>query len=104
MANASKTHSGPAISGKGSGTGAMTDDGILEGRLEENMVLSNRDKLLHSDERGLDGKAVQTEQFQDHTANHLREDDRDDEGASGTGQLPPGMSPLAADDSRSGEG
>ena len=73
MANASKTHMGPATQGKGSGTGAMTD--LPEGVLEENMVLSNRDKSRHSGERGLDGKAVQTEQFQDHSANHLRDED-----------------------------
>ena len=73
MANASKTHMGPATQGKGSGTGAMTD--LLDGVLEENMVLSNRDKSRHSGERGLDSKAVQTEQFQDHAANHLRDDE-----------------------------
>ena len=42
--------------------------------LPENMVLSNRDKAQHSSERGLDSKAVQTEQFHDHEANHLKED------------------------------
>jgi hypothetical protein len=73
MANASKTHMGPATQGKGSGTGAMTD--LPDGALEENMVLSNRDKSRHSGERGLDGKAVQTEQFQDHAANHRRDDE-----------------------------
>ena len=73
MANASKTHMGPATQGKGSGTGATTD--LPDGVLEENMVLSNRDKSRHSGERGLDGKAVQTEQFQDHAANHLRDDE-----------------------------
>jgi hypothetical protein len=73
MANASKTHMGPATQGKGSGTGAMTD--LPEGVLEENMVLSNRDKASHSAERGMDGKAIQTEQFQDHAANHLRDDE-----------------------------
>jgi hypothetical protein len=73
MANASKTHMGPATQGKGSGTGAMND--LPDGVLEENMVLSNRDKSRHSGERGLDSKAVQTEQFQDHAANHLRDDE-----------------------------
>ena len=38
-------------------------------KLPDNMVLSNRDKAQHSQERGLDSKAVQTEQFQDHAAN-----------------------------------
>ena len=102
MAHASKTHMGPAASGKGSGTGAMTDDTILEGKLEENMVLSNRDKSLHSDQRGLDGKAVQTEQFQDHSANHLRDDERDDAGGSASGQLPADMGSSSEDSSRSG--
>ena len=73
MANAGKTRMGLATQGKGSGTGAMTD--LPDGVLEENMVLSNRDKSRLSGERGLDGKAVQTEQFQDHAANHLRDDE-----------------------------
>lgn len=63
MANASK-QMGSGAQGKGSGTGAMTE--LPEGVLEENMVLSNRDKKQHSDERGLDSKAVQTEQYRDH--------------------------------------
>ena len=58
MANASK-HMGPGAQGKRSGTGAMTE--LPEGLLEENRVLSNRDKSRHSDERGLDSKMVQTE-------------------------------------------
>jgi hypothetical protein len=64
MANASKRHAGPGTQGKGSGTGAMTE--LPEGVLEENMVLSNRDKSQHSEGRGLDGKMVQTEQYHDH--------------------------------------
>ncbi|WP_406854204.1 hypothetical protein ABEG18_16815 [Alsobacter sp. KACC 23698] len=71
MANASKNTMGSGAQGKGAGVGAMTDDSILDGKLEENMVLSNRDKSRHTGERGLDGKAVQTEQFQDHSANHM---------------------------------
>ena len=67
MANASKRHAGPGTQGKGSGTGALTE--LPEGVLEENMVLSNRDKSRHSDERGLDSKTVQTEQFHDHAGN-----------------------------------
>ena len=67
MAKANKHTAGPGSQGKGSGTGAMTD--LPDGILEENMVLSNRDKSRHSDERGLDGKTVQTEQYQDHAAN-----------------------------------
>jgi len=34
------------------------------------MVLSNRDKSRHSDERGLDSATVQTEQYRDHAKNH----------------------------------
>ncbi|CLP59526.1 Uncharacterised protein [Mycobacterium tuberculosis] len=37
--------------------------------LPENVVLSNRDKAQHSDERGLDSKTIQTEQLHDHAAN-----------------------------------
>jgi hypothetical protein len=69
MANASSKHFGSGAQGKQSGTGAMSD--IDKSVLPENMVLSNRDKAQHSRERGLDSKAVQTEQFQDHEANHL---------------------------------
>lgn len=42
---------------------------LPEGTLGENEVLSNRDKSQHDDERGLDSKAVQTDQYQDHSAN-----------------------------------
>lgn len=52
----------------------MTD--LPEGMLEENMVLSNRDKSRHSDQRGLDSKTVQTEQYQDHAANRQVEPDQ----------------------------
>ncbi|HEV7435135.1 MAG TPA: hypothetical protein VGO22_09735 [Pseudorhizobium sp.] len=70
MANADSKHFGPGGSkGKQSGTGALTD--IDKSVLPENMVLSNRDKAQHSRDRGLDSKAVQTEQFHDHDANHL---------------------------------
>jgi hypothetical protein len=67
MANASK-RMGPGAQGKRSGTGAFTE--LPEGMLEENMVLSNRDKSCHSDERGLDSATVQTEQYHDHARNH----------------------------------
>jgi len=67
MANAGK-HMGPGAQGKRSGTGALTE--LPEGILEENMVLSNRDKSRHSDERGLDSATVQTEQYLDHAKNH----------------------------------
>lgn len=67
MASASKHKFGPGSQGKGSGSGAMTE--LPEGILPENMVLSNRDKSQHSDQRGLDSKNVQTEQYQDHAGN-----------------------------------
>lgn len=67
MAKADKHHMHPGGQGKGTGTGAMTD--LPEGVLGENEVLSNRDKSQHDDTRGLDSKAVQTDQYQDHAAN-----------------------------------
>lgn len=73
MANASRHKVGPGAQGKGSGTGAMSE--LPDGVLPENMVLSNRDKSLHSDERGLDSKNVQTEQYQDHVGNRQIEAD-----------------------------
>ena len=77
MANASRHHVGPGAHGKGSGAGAMTE--LPDGVLEENMVLSNRDKSRHSQERGLDGKTVQTEQYHDHAANRRQFDALDAE-------------------------
>lgn len=67
MANADRKHMSTGGQGKGDGTGAMTE--LPEDLLEENMVLSNRDKAQHSDERGLDSRQVQTEQYRDHAAN-----------------------------------
>ena len=75
MANASKTHVGVGSQGKGAGVGGMTDP--QDDLIGDNMVLSNRDKSRHTDERGLDGKAIQADQFQDNPAN------RDAAGASG---------------------
>lgn len=81
MANADRHKMGSAAQGKGTGTGAMTD--LPDGILEENMVLSNRDKSRHNDERGLDSKRVQTEQYQDHAGNREIDPDSIDSGASG---------------------
>jgi hypothetical protein len=67
MANANRKHFGAGSRGKGDGSGAMTV--MDDEKLPDNMVLSNRDKAQHSQERGLDSKAVQTEQYQDHAAN-----------------------------------
>jgi len=66
MANADHKHIGKGSQGKGDGSGAMTD--LQSGKLPENMVLSNRDKAQHSSDRGLDGKAVQSGQYQSHGA------------------------------------
>jgi hypothetical protein len=71
MANASRKHMGVGATGKGAGAGAMTE--VEPEAVPENMPLSNRDKQRHSGERGLDSKAVQTEQLQDHAANRLSE-------------------------------
>jgi hypothetical protein len=38
------------------------------------MVLSNRDKSQHSDQRGMDGKHIQSEQLQDHASNRFDDD------------------------------
>lgn len=67
MANASKKHIGAGAHGKGSGTGAMseTDPSVVG----DNMILSNRDKAAHSQERGQDSRWVQSEQRKDHAHN-----------------------------------
>ncbi|HYD06004.1 MAG TPA: hypothetical protein VEC60_09765 [Reyranella sp.] len=69
-----KKHVGVGSHGKGSGTGAMTD--IEPERVPDNMVLSNRDKAAHSKARGQDGKAIETEQLQDHAANRYPQKER----------------------------
>jgi len=46
-----------------------TDNSVIG----ENMVLSNRDKAAHSDERGQDSRWVQTEQRRDHVHNRRKE-------------------------------
>jgi len=69
MANASKNHIGEGSQGKKSGTGAMTHMDL--DKIGENDILSNRDKAQHSRERGLDGNAVKSDQYQDHAANRV---------------------------------
>ena len=71
MAKGDKKHFGAKSQGKHSGSGANTDTPDVP----ENMVLSNRDKAQHASGRGQDTKWIQTEQLQNHEANHL-----DDEG------------------------
>ncbi|KRQ00851.1 hypothetical protein ACNJX9_24745 [Bradyrhizobium sp. DASA03076] len=75
--NGSKTHFRSGMHGKGDGTGAMTD--VSKDKIGDNMVLSNRDKKQHSDIRGMDGKSIQTEQYQDHAANRLEQEPDADE-------------------------
>ncbi|MEE9986650.1 hypothetical protein [Agrobacterium pusense] len=67
MAHADRKHFGKGTQGKGAGAGAMTE--LDKGSIEENQILSNRDKKQHSKERGLDGAAIKTDQEQDHAAN-----------------------------------
>jgi hypothetical protein len=61
MASGGKKHFGVGSQGKGDGSGGMSGDADIP----ENMVLSNRDKALHSKERGNDGKWVQSQQLHD---------------------------------------
>ena len=68
----SKTHFRAGMHGKGDGTGAFSE--IPKHKVGDNMILSNRDKSQHSDIRGMDGKFIQTEQYQDHSANRLVDD------------------------------
>jgi hypothetical protein len=63
----SKKQIGAGAKGKSAGVGAMTD--LPPGVLGDNQVLSNRDKKQHNDQRGLDSKSVQVEQYQDTEAN-----------------------------------
>jgi hypothetical protein len=79
MAHASRKHFGPGAQdhGKGDGSGAMTEIGPED--IPENSVLSNRDKARHSDQRGLDSRAVQTEQFHEHAANQSPDDEADEQ-------------------------
>ena len=69
MANASKKHFCAGAQGKSSGEGAMTT--TPEGMVEENAVLSNRDKASRAKARGMDGKQIKSEQRQDHAANRI---------------------------------
>lgn len=77
MAKASRKHAGPGAHGKGDGSGAMTV--MREQVVGENDILSNRDKAQHNQERGLDGHAVQTEQYRDHAANRRDFDGQQEE-------------------------
>ena len=72
MSKGGKKHFGPGAHGKGAGTGALTD--LPKDKIGDNVILSNRDKSEHSDQRGMDSKYVQSEQLQDHAANRLDDD------------------------------
>jgi hypothetical protein len=72
MSKGGKKQIGAGVHGKGSGVGAKSE--IQKEKIGDNMVLSNRDKSQHSDQRGMDSKHIQSEQFQDHSANRLNED------------------------------
>lgn len=89
MAKADRHSMGPGTQGKGDGGGAMTE--LPEGVLGENQVLSNRDKSRHSDERGLDSRHVQTEQYHDHVGAR-RTDEDSDAGAATNASGPTGPS------------
>ena len=74
MAHADRKHFGKGTQGKGTGAGAMTE--LDKGSIEENRILSNRDKKQHSKERAQDGTAIKTDQEQDHAANRRPWDKR----------------------------
>jgi hypothetical protein len=75
MAHESKKKMGLGSQGKLDGTGAMTV--LPDGVLPENMVLSNRDKASHSEERGLNSRQIQTDQFHDHVGARRNFEDED---------------------------
>lgn len=70
MANADKKRFGAGLKGKSDGTGAMTEADVEE--IPANVVLSNRDKK-GTVERGMDGREIMTEQYQDHAVNRCTE-------------------------------
>ena len=72
MSKGGKKHIGAGAHGKGTGAGANTD--LAKEKIGDHMVLSNRDKSQHTDQRGMDGKHIQNEQLQDHAANRLDDD------------------------------
>lgn len=108
MANAGKKNVGSGAQGKSDGSGSMTE--LPEGVLEDNMVLSNRDKSRHSDERGLDSRQVQTDQYHDHVGARRNFDEqarqqaeaRDDGNTSGlSGPMSDASGDLSSVDSQS---
>jgi hypothetical protein len=72
MAKGGKKQVSAGAQAKGAGTGANTD--VAKAKIGDNMVLSNRDKSQHSDQRGMDSRNIQSEQLRDHAANRLDDD------------------------------
>jgi hypothetical protein len=73
MAKADSKKFGAGVKGKGDGTGAMTE--LDDAAVRKDDILSNRDKKQAStDERGLDSRNVQTEEFKDHAGNRRQEE------------------------------
>lgn len=70
MAHANRKTFGPGQQdqGKGDGSGAMGPLDVED--LPDTEILSNRDTSRHSDQRGLDGRHVQTERQHDHVDDH----------------------------------
>lgn len=58
---------GVGAQGKGSGTGAMTE--LQDEMVRKEQILSNRAKSQHGEERGLDSKGVQVDEYQDTATN-----------------------------------
>ncbi|RWN49960.1 MAG: hypothetical protein EOS03_04355 [Mesorhizobium sp.] len=58
--------------GKSAGAGAMTS--LERDKIEENAVLSNRNKKQHGQERGQDGNRIKSDQYQDQAADRLPRD------------------------------
>jgi hypothetical protein len=74
MANADRKHFGPGAQGKGDGTGAMTE--LDDEKVRKSDILSNRDKAQASTEqRGLDSRNIQSEEFRDHAGNRRNRDE-----------------------------
>lgn len=73
MANASRKHMGVGSQGKGDGSGALAPE--RDDLIGENVILSNHDKAQHSQERGLDSKAIQADQQQDNPGAKLPDEE-----------------------------
>ncbi|WP_435167922.1 hypothetical protein [Falsirhodobacter sp. 1013] len=74
MAHADHKKFGGHVQGKGDGTGAMSE--VEPEDIEQNQILSNRDKSQDTRDRGQDGRNNQTEQIEDHVGNRIPEDDK----------------------------